>query len=48
MWKNGPGNPLSTLDELLSGGQLTLFDDPALNKKIGLSRKKYVPEGHDL
>jgi uncharacterized protein (DUF488 family) len=36
------------VDELLSGGQLTLFDDSALNKKIGLSRKKYIPEGHDL
>ncbi len=31
------------LDETLSGGQLTLFDDPALDKKIGLSRKKYRP-----
>lgn len=31
----------AALDEMLSGGQLTLFDDPALDKKIGLSRKKY-------
>jgi uncharacterized protein (DUF488 family) len=32
------------VDNILSGGQLSLFDDPALNKKIGLSRKKYSPE----
>lgn len=31
------------IDNLLTGGQLALFDDPALNKKIGFSRKKYTP-----
>lgn len=36
------------IDELLSGGQLALFDDPALNTKIGLSRKKYIPGKQDL
>jgi uncharacterized protein (DUF488 family) len=38
---------LKTQDEIeaiLSGGQLSLFDDPALNPKISLSRKKYVLE----
>ncbi len=40
------GKPKSQeqVDELLSGGQLALFDDPALNTKISLSRKKYLPE----
>lgn len=33
----------AAVEESLSGGQLTLFDDPALDKKIGLSRKKYLP-----
>jgi uncharacterized protein (DUF488 family) len=35
------------VDNILSGGQLSLFDDPALNKKIGLSRKKYMPDEVD-
>lgn len=35
------------VDEMLSGGQLALFDDPALNTKIGLSRKKYMPVEQD-
>ncbi len=30
------------VDQMLTGGQLSLFDDPALNPKTGLSRKKYV------
>lgn len=30
------------VDHMLTGGQLLLFDDPALNPKTGLSRKKYV------
>ena len=30
------------VENILSGGQLSLFDDPALNTKISLSRKKYV------
>ncbi|MGH2506293.1 MAG: DUF488 family protein [Ktedonobacteraceae bacterium] len=34
------------VDRVLTGGQLSLFDDPALNPKTGLSRKKYTPEGY--
>lgn len=30
------------VDHALTGGQLSLFDDPTLNPKTGLSRKKYV------
>ena len=30
------------VDQALTGGQLSLFDDPALNPKTGLSRKKYM------
>lgn len=32
------------IEAILSGGQLSLFDDPAFNPKISLSRKKYVLE----
>jgi uncharacterized protein (DUF488 family) len=32
------------VDLLLTGGQLSLFDDPMLNTKTGLSRKKYALE----
>ncbi len=32
------------VDDILSGGQLALFDDPTLNTKMSLSRKKYVLE----
>lgn len=32
------------VEHILSGGQLSLFDDPALNTKTSLSRKKYVLE----
>jgi uncharacterized protein (DUF488 family) len=35
------------VDELLLGGQLSLFDDPTLNKKTGLSRKKYIQPESD-
>ncbi len=33
------------VDRVLTGGQLSLFDDPTLNPKTGLSRKKYTSEG---
>lgn len=32
------------VETILSGGQLSLFDDPTLNKKTGFSRKKYTLE----
>lgn len=32
------------VDGILSGGQLSLFDDPALNTRTSLSRKKYILE----
>jgi len=32
------------VENILSGGQLSLFDDSALNTKISLSRKKYILE----
>jgi uncharacterized protein (DUF488 family) len=37
----------AAVEEMLSGGQLTLFDDPALDKNIGFSRKKYLPTEQD-
>lgn len=39
--KSGKLKTQEEVENILSGGQLSLFDDPALNKKIGLSRKKY-------
>lgn len=33
------------VERILTGGQLALFDDPALNPKTSFSRKKYTPEG---
>jgi uncharacterized protein (DUF488 family) len=32
------------VDAMLSGGQLSLFDDPSLNPKTNFSRKKYTSE----